>query len=306
MFTEECSTYRNAKDSNGNVTTIRDFLFTEKWKPEVEHLRELISKFGSEKAAKATDEYKNTKKMLPCATLSGKFRYRKKDELIQHTGYICLDIDRGDNTNISEWKNVKFALTHRAEVALLMKSCSGMGYFALVKMAYPDKHLEQYLSLEREYSAMGISLDKACKDVTRLRFATWDNEYYVNENVIPYTGACLDSAALKPKIDLAPRQHTDYSGDHTLNMVEGLVNIIENNHVDITDDYHEWVRIGYSLATLGETGRSYFHRISRLSTKYNAAKCDKQFNMTHPARSGIGAFFNICRDYGVVLYNRNN
>ena len=104
MFTEECSTYRNAMDRDGTVTTIHDFLFSDKWKPEVEHLRELILKYGSEKSAKETEEYKNTKKMLPCATLSGKFRYRKKDELIQHTGYICLDIDRSDNTNISDWK----------------------------------------------------------------------------------------------------------------------------------------------------------------------------------------------------------
>lgn len=302
MFNEECSIYRNAKDSNGSVTTIYDFLFSDKWKTEVEHLRELISKYGAEKA-KETSEYKNTKKMLPCATLSGKFSYRKTSDLIQHTGYICLDIDRGDNTNISEWENVKFSLKHRPEVALFMKSCSGLGYFALVKLAYPDKHLEQYLSLEREYSTMGITLDKACKDITRLRFATYDDEPYINKHVIPYTGACLDNKTLQPKINLTPRQQSEYSGDHTMSMVEGLVNIIENNHIDITDDYHEWVRIGYSLATLGETGRSYFHRVSRMSAKYNATKCDKQFNMTHPARSGIGAFFNICRDYGVVLYN---
>lgn len=303
MFSEECSIYCNAMDKIGTVTTISDFLFTDKWKSNVEHLRELIKHYGSEKAAKATDEYKNTKKMLPCATLSGKFKTRKGTNLIQHTGYICLDIDRGDNTNISDWDNVKFALTHRPEVALLMKSCSGLGYFALVKLAHPDQHKEQYLSLEHEYAALGISLDKACKDVTRLRFATWDDNYYLNENVLPYTGACTESA-LKPKATFAPRTNVDYSGDKTLNLVEGLVQIIEQNHVDITNDYHEWVRIGYSLATLGEVGRSYFHRVSCMSTKYNAAKCDKQFNMTHPAHSCIGAFFNICRDYGIVKYQR--
>lgn len=303
MFNEECSTYKNAMDRYGSVTTINDFLFTNKWKSNVEHLRELIKSYGSEKAAKATEEYKNTKKMLPCATLSGKFKYRKGSELLQHTGYICLDIDRGDNTNISDWQNVKFALTHRPEVALLMKSCSGLGYFALVKLAHPDQHLEQYISLEREYASLGISLDKACKDVTRLRFATWDDDYYINEKVLPYTGACAD-IALKPKLNLAPRMNTDYSGDKTLNLVEGLVKIIEQNHVDITDNYQEWVRIGYSLATLGEVGRSYFHRVSCMSSKYNAVKCDKQFNATHPAHSGIGAFFNICRDYGIVMFQR--
>ena len=37
------------------------------------------------------------KRNLPCITPSGIFKTRSRDGLVQHTGFICIDIDHKDN-----------------------------------------------------------------------------------------------------------------------------------------------------------------------------------------------------------------
>ena len=81
MFTERCSLYANAKDRQGIGTVeMREFLFTDRWKPQVSKLRELIAEHGAA-AAKTMPEYQALKRQLPGATLSGEFRVRRGDAL---------------------------------------------------------------------------------------------------------------------------------------------------------------------------------------------------------------------------------
>lgn len=301
IFDVKCSVYRSAKDRIGTGDmTIAEFLLGERWKVPVLRLRDMVAEYGPLEAKKHED-YKLTKQQLPGATLSGLFSRRKGDCLIQHTGFVAIDIDLGDNTSIGNFGTILRTLRHRAEVAMYMRSCSGTGYFALIPLAYPEHHKEQFRALQKEYAAMGIVLDNACSDITRLRFASYDEHPYVNEQAIPYMGVDLGSQTLAPRAAVYGG-HVD-SMDSKVQAVETLVSKLEMHHIDITDSYNDWYRIGFALANLpNPIGRQMFHRVSAICKKYNPQECDKKFDtLQRPEKIGLGTFFHICEDYGITL-----
>lgn len=70
-----------------------------------------------------------------------------------------------------------------------------------------------------------------------------------------------------------PKTTTDLATD-----IDRVVQEIEANGVDIAPDYGMWVNICFALADgLGERGRDFFHRVSRLHPDYEPANTDKQF-----------------------------
>ena len=301
IFDVKCSVYRSAKDRIGTGDmTIAEFLLGERWKEPVLRLRDMVAEYGPLEAKKHED-YKLTKQQLPGATLSGLFSRRKGDCLIQHTGFVAIDIDLGDNTSIGNFGTILRTLRHRAEVAMYMRSCSGTGYFALIPLAYPEHHKEQFRALQKEYAAMGIVLDNACSDITRIRFASYDEHPYVNEQAIPYMGVDLGSQTLAPRAAVYGG-HVD-SMDSKVQAVETLVSKLEMHHIDITDSYNDWYRIGFALANLpNPIGRQIFHRVSAICKKYNPQECDKKFDtLQRPEKIGLGTFFHICEDYGITL-----
>lgn len=301
IFDVKCSVYRSAKDRIGTGDmTIAEFLLGERWKDPVLRLRDMVAEYGPLEAKKHED-YKLTKQQLPGATLSGLFSRRKGDCLIQHTGFVAIDIDLGDNTSIGNFGTILRTLRHRAEVAMYMRSCSGTGYFALIPLAYPEHHKEHFRALQKAYAAMGIVLDNACSDITRIRFASYDEHPYVNEQAIPYMGVDLGSQTLAPRAAVYGG-HVD-SMDSKVQAVETLVSKLEMHHIDITDSYNDWYRIGFALANLpNPIGRQMFHRVSAICKKYNPQECDKKFDtLQRPEKIGLGTFFHICEDYGITL-----
>ncbi|MCF0208607.1 MAG: PriCT-2 domain-containing protein, partial [Bacteroidaceae bacterium] len=297
--------------------TLREFCLSDRWKPTVDRLRLMRNLYGED--AKKMPEYTQTKQLIPGATLSALFEIKpvhdaKKQRteiksritcnLKQHTGFICIDIDGQDNTSLQDMNSILRTLRHRTEVALLMRSCSGTGYFALIPIAYPDRHKEHFAALMREYASLGITIDKQCGDVTRVRFGSYDEHPYINEHAIPYDDFITDTQPLS-----LPRQHFSIrpteSGDELISKIEQLVAKLEHFGIDITNDYGDWYRVGFSLANLPEPyGRQFFHRVSAICPKYSPAHCDTKFReVQNPQRIGIGTFFSICKDYGITLRN---
>lgn len=334
IFDSICSVYEDAKDNCGRYVdretgeiitemSIREFCLTDRWKPIVDELRAMVDKYG-EKEAKAMPEYKAKKELLPGATLSGRFelrevevektnRYtgekfmaremvsRRQAHLLQHTGFLCIDIDRQDNQSLQDMKVILRTLRHRPEVALCMKSCSGTGYFVLIQLEYPQYHKEQFAALLREYAALGITIDRKCSDVTRVRFASYDADPYVNPNAFRYTGLILETQVLAPKAAVG-RTYQE-SDDDLVQKVERLVRKLEALRIDITYEYDVWYKIGISLANLGYArGLEYFKRVSAISPKYNEYDCQRKYDYNStPGTISIAYFFARCKEAGVTL-----
>ena len=349
MFDEICSVYESAQDAQGRFVdretgeciqqmSIREFCLTDRWKPYVQRLRAMRQELGSK--AKKMPEYIETKKMLPGATLSGLFALyeddslthpgqrvmvsRRESHLKQHTGWLAIDIDLADNMQMSNFENVRMICRFRPEIALLMRSCSGSGYFGLVKLAYSERHKEQFKALLKEYAAIGITLDKACSNIGRVRFASWDDpeHIYINENVVPYKGLEGEQSQL---VSLASRQtyrsHHENVGYRTEDnshfweqqraqdrLIEVIVQELVGNHRNIAESYDEWVKVGWALRS-HPYGIHLFHQLSRCSSKYNEAQTNLKWQqlgnsqtvtynyLVHACKVELGedAYRQICR-----------
>lgn len=129
---------------------------------------------------------KSVKKQLPGVTVSGTFSKRNNDSLIKHSGFICIDVDQGGNPTVNDWEAMRDTLGTWNEVLMAALSVSGKGLFLVVPLAYPHRHREQYLALEKDFAAFGIVTDTKCKDVSRLRGITSDPKAVWNKEAQPY------------------------------------------------------------------------------------------------------------------------
>ena len=259
LFDTKISYYRNVEDNVGTEISLRDFLFCDKYKEQIEHIRSISDE----------DVQKRLKLQLPVATISGTFAPTcKAENLVAHSNLLCKILYAG-------------------------RSIRGKGWFAIFRIAYPDKHEAQFEALRRDFANSGLIIDKACKNVNRMRFISYDPEPYVNEDATLYTKVWVE-----PKSTY--HSSCTYSGGD-MEQVERCCRIIADRGIDITATYDDWFHVGAALASLGERGRRLFHLVSSQNAKYKAGETDKKFDnlLRNVSSINIGTFFHICSQYGI-------
>lgn len=289
IFQTHISVYNGVTDNTGTTTPLGTFLFCKEYKNDILRLRTVFDK-----------ERRNALKCsLPQATISGVFfPTRAKNSLSQHSGLICVDIDAKDNPDILDWEKLKQNLSVLPQIAYCALSVSGKGLFVIIPLRYPQKHLLQFRQLRMDFSKMGIVIDQACSDITRLRCLSYDEHPIINENATLYEGVYVE----KPKYH-SFHPYLIYKGENTLSDVAACCRKINERGIDITTSYDDWLKVGCALATLGENGRSLFHICSQQNAKYNAAKTDKMFTdllRRNYQQVNIGTFFWMCKQRGVT------
>ena len=194
------------------------------------------------------------KRSLPQATISGVFSpTRAKNNLFQHSGLICGDIDAKDNPDILDWETLKQDLSVLPQIAYCALSVSGKGLFLVIPLRYPEKHLQQFRQLQIDFRKMGIMIDSACSDITRLRCLSYDEHPIINENATLYEGVYVEN----PKHQYLPTCFI-YEGENTTAEVAVCCRKIQQCGIDITASYEDWLKVGCALAMLGEMADSFF------------------------------------------------
>ncbi len=289
IFQNQISVYNGVTDNIGTTTSLGDFLFCKEYKGEIMKLREIANK----------DERNVIKRTLPQATISGVFSpTRAKNNLSQHSGLICVDIDAKDNPEIKDWERLKQDLSVLPQIAYCALSVSGKGLFVIIPLRYPQKHLLQFRQLQMDFSKMGIVIDQACSDITRLRCLSYDEHPIISEDATLYKGVYVE----KPKYH-SFHPYLIYKGENTLAEVDACCRKINERGIDITTSYDDWLKVGCALVTLGENGRTLFHICSQQNAKYNVAKTDKMFTdllRRNYQQVNIGTFFWMCKQHGIT------
>jgi hypothetical protein len=94
-----------------------------------------------------------------------------------------------------------------------------------------------------------------------------------------------------------------------LSDVELIIQRIEAQNIDITSTYADWRDIGFALSDeFGESGRDYFHRVSRFFPQYNPTECDKQFDNCLKAKGhgiNIQTFYYKAKQAGINIATQN-
>ncbi|KXO00926.1 DNA primase [Aequorivita aquimaris] len=87
------------------------------------------------------------------------------------------------------------------------------------------------------------------------------------------------------------------------NDIGTYISTIEQSGIDITGNYTTWRDLGFALAEeYGETGRDYFHRISKNYVGYDSKECDEQFNNCLNAKGHgitIATFYHYAHQAGI-------
>lgn len=104
------------------------------------------------------------------------------------------------------------------------------------------------------------------------------------------------------QINTEPKENTPQPN---LSDVELIIQQIEANQIDIANAYSDWRNIGFAFADeFGESGREYFHRISRFYSDYSAPECDRQFDNCLKAKGqgvSLKTFFYHAKQAGIAI-----
>ena len=285
------SLFRNLSDKSPLDITLSEFLQLGK-----QHLNTIDQlRSCTEKAAR--DRIKRSQ--LPAATISAVLSTRESSQPLEKR-IICynplLTLDFDNLPDIEEAKRILATLPYVYYAGL---SVSGRGLFAIIPIAAEDhnEHKTYFHALEKEMQTLGLTIDKACKDVTRLRVVSYDENPYINPDCITYTLSEAPDAAETPETEEAPEIQEE---DLTALKLEEHISLWEEKQHPL-DEYDQWITVGMALSRLGEDGRKPFHRVSRFSEKYTAEDTDKAFDgfLRSTKHITLGSFFYICHINGI-------
>ena len=146
----------------------------EDMRKRIEHARKLLKENDS-------DAYSAYKKTLPAVTFSGVFSKRNNASITEPSGLIVLDFDHTDE----QTESLMEAMKSDEYVIAAFRSPSGYGVKVLLyadAIRNDDDH-KVFFSAAENYilQKYGLKIDKACKDIARLTFLSYDPDIYVSK-----------------------------------------------------------------------------------------------------------------------------
>lgn len=141
------------------------------------------------------------KRRLPCVAVSGEFEGgHGAEHLVRHSGLICLDLDAEHNPCMdgcaAEWRD-KLAQDEFVRAAFVSASGNGV---AVVCRIEAERHAEAFDALQAHFKGRhGLAVDPSCRDVTRLRFLSWDPDAAVNPHARTFRRYSLGGEAAPKK-----------------------------------------------------------------------------------------------------------
>lgn len=269
-------------------------------------IRDIYEYIIGDKAKSATAELRNIKEHKSAqafkathfdfCTFSGTFTQRSASHLTSHSGLLCIDFD--GLQNVEEVKemliNDKYLNTR-----LIFRSPSGNGIKWIVSIDLTRATHQEYFDAVMAYvkNTYDIEADKSGRDVCRSCFLPFDPEAILQDKDIssfPFIPSewINNSSEINNSMDM-PEQ------------IENLVSEIELQHIDLTQEYSHWCNIGFALVdALGESGRDYFHRLSRINPQYDTKCCNEQYDKCLKSKGNgitISTLFYYAQQFNVVL-----
>lgn len=258
------------------------------------------------KEAKAQKSIKKVQS-FPAITFSGTFTGTgKASDINIMSGFIVIDIDHIEHLNF-----VKMNLELDPYTYLLFVSPSNDGLKVVIRhnLTNPDEWNYLYYELETYYkNTFGITVDKACKDISRMTFLPFIENLYMNDNSEVWQYKGIPYQPHKPE-----RSHITTPNESSEDLYKQcfyLSAYLLENKIDLTESYNDWILYGYSLSAIGEQGREIFQNISCLNPEYDPDQTNKQYDyqLKHfdPNKTGIDFFISNAKTAIVeqLLHNK--
>jgi len=282
----------------------------------VEKIRKSIFKSESAKNLKSTLPF-----IFPSVTLVDGADIGSQ-EIVHHNGFCQIDIDYDEMTDMPGRMNrameIKKKLLGDPYIVLMFLSPQ-WGVKILCRIPADrhehDRHYRGLVSYFKE--KYGLTHDPACVGIKRLIFLAYDPVPYHNQHAIMFELPREVADSLNNRVDTpvppqtknvevtnAPSASSSKTDNELQLDLEYCIASITKDGTDITSVHSEWHSIGMSLASLGESGRSYFHAVSKNYPKYTQEETNKEFDYCLKTSNGsikIATFFYYCKKYSVGL-----
>lgn len=236
------------------------------------------------------------KKKVPCVTVSGTFSERTDTAIRQHSGLIAIDLDDLDK----DVEGTRKVLMNDPYVYTCFTSISGNGLCALFKID-GSKHRDAFFGIEKYlYENYQLIVDKSGKNEARARYVSFDPHLEINHD-------CLRFKKYLPK----EKAYKVHKVVYVQSDFDAIIKGLSESNAPICDNYKDWITIGYAIASkFGSAGADYFDTLSRLSPKYDAAICAKQYDSivknyseSKDKIATIATIYYFAKQHGVPTYS---
>ena len=229
---------------------------------------------------------------------------RTKEHVTDKNPIVFIDIDELDSVEESEECMSKLKDNFDKHILYLGLSASKKGVHMLIFIKDPDKHKEHERAIHEAVKELGYKTDQNTLNPIQRMFVGHVHTATINENPIPYSK--------KTKINSSEKRTSVIPiNEETIKNVEFCINEIKKKEIDITTDRSIWIKLAFSLASLGEAGRIYFRQVSQYYPNYTEEECDITFDDCLKRFSEnsikIGTFFYYCKEKaGIKLPKKNS
>jgi len=174
-----------------------------RWSKQVEAIRKRYEEAGGGMDGK--EAVADLKLHLPGYLFSGIFDHRASKDVKEKTGLICADLDLlGDALG-----SIKEQVCADRHILAAFVSPTGTGLKVILKVDPAKDHEESFKAVQHFFlERFGLEIDRACRDVARICFASHDPEIFIADDAeqIPYPAPI---AVYEP----TPAQYTNGTGD---------------------------------------------------------------------------------------------
>ncbi len=237
---------------------------------------------------------------------------RTSDSVIQHNNIMCIDVDEEDNVHLFAKYDIEYVKQKIFElnfVYCVCLSCRGKGLFFIVPIPDSNNIDFYYTSMYYLLRQYGINIDKHCKDVTRLRFLSYDENILIKQDceIEVFDRVCEEQINEKnTEYTNAHRRITKIqhrSHNEEIKRLERTIDYLISKGYDTGAHWSGWATIGKYLKTFGDEGKAMFHKLSEVSSGYkgydDVEKHWKRFEQCKSEDEAFGKFYTMVRNkYG--------
>lgn len=179
-FGSHFSKYKN-KVVPGGKPSQTDF-FTEMVRIRDGYYKALIDELRSITNEDEQKKFKESK-LLSFTTSALIEQWRDEKNVKKHSGLLNIDIDGDQNLHITDWDEFRDRLSDQMPIVAAFISARRNGLSFIIRID-PSKHETTYdyvaWELQRKYN---IFTDTSCKNLTRLRFVSYDPRAFINFDI---------------------------------------------------------------------------------------------------------------------------
>lgn len=299
--------YLNAKSTKrSNIVRLIDFLL-----PVQSYIKNTILELRSISDEKQQKEYKlNNLCGVTMSALLGESR--TTNNVILYNNIMCIDVDEEDNKELFSKYDIEYIKEKVFELSFVYcvcLSCRGKGFYFIVPIPDSQDIDKYYTSMYHKLKKFGINIDKHCKDVTRIRFGSYDENILIKRDceIKVFDEISIEQINEK-KAELINTQRCiskikHHSHNEQMKYLEQTIDYLISKGFDTGEHWAEWATVGKYLKTLGENGRILFHRLSETSSGYKSyedvEKNWKRFEQCKSEDEALGKFYTMVRNkYG--------